>query len=222
MDKRALLVGMPAYNEGKTIAHVINHIKSQGYPNVLVVNDGSKDDTALKARAAGAIVVSHPINRGAGAATLTALMYARTHTTYSHLILLDSDGQHDPKDIERLMAYGASYDVVIGSRLLTSKHMPLQRRIANIFGSFITWLFFGLYVYDSQSGFKVFNRHALNKINFIADKFEFCSEVIGEIEKHKLKVKEVPIKVIYTGESIRKGQNILNGFRMIRRFLLNY
>lgn len=211
-----ILIALPAYNEGPVIANVISAIKKEGFTDILVVDDCSSDDTTKQA--AEATVVSHPINRGAGAATGTAIAYARKHE-YDKLVLLDSDGQHDPKEIKKLLKKSDKYDVVIGSRNVADKNMPFIRRIANRVGSFITFLFFGLFVRDSQSGFKVFNRKAIAKIHLTFDGFEFCSEIIGEIKRHKLSILEVPIKVIYSEHSQSKGQSITNGFRMIFRFL---
>ena len=113
------------------------------------------------------------------------------------------------------------YDVVMGSRLRDFAKMPWSRRVANFIGSIVTWFFFGLFVRDSQSGFKVFNRKAISTITITFDRYEFCSEIIGEIYRHGLSWKEVPISVIYTEHSLKKGQSIANGFRMVMRFLFN-
>lgn len=211
-----ILIALPAYNEGLIIGKVIQNIQKKGYRNILVVDDHSSDDTAMKA--AKVIVISHPINRGPGAATATAIAYARAHN-FDRLVLLDADGQHDPADIKRLLIASEKCDVVIGSRNISDKNMPFIRRIANRIGSFVTFMFFGLFVHDSQSGFKVFNKKAIDTIEITFDGFEFCSEIIGEIRRHKLSYTEVPIKVIYSDHSQSKGQSVINGFRMVMRFL---
>jgi glycosyltransferase involved in cell wall biosynthesis len=213
------LVALPAYNEEKVIAKVINDIKKEGYTDILVVDDCSKDDTSQRALNAGALVLRHPINRGAGGATATAIEYAKREK-YDILVLMDSDGQHSPKDIKKLIKEIKNYDIIIGSRMIEPKGMPLSRRILNSGGSLLTWGLFGLYVKDSQSGFKVLGRKAIEKINITYDRFEFCSEMIGEIYSKKLKYKEIPIKVIYTDHSIAKGQSFKNGIKMILRFIL--
>lgn len=211
-------IAIPAYNEEKVISNVIHDVQKEGFKDIVVINDCSKDNTALVAKKAGAKVISHEINKGAGGATRTGLEYVK-EKKYDFVVFLDADGQHSPKDIKKLLNQSSKYDVVIGSRLIDSKGMPLHRKMFNIFGSFVTWIFFGLYVRDSQSGFKVFNKKAINKIKITFDRYEFCSEIIGEIHKHRLKFKEVPIKVIYSGDSLRKGQNLGNGFLMLVRFL---
>lgn len=218
-----ILIAMPAYNEAKVIGRVIKSVKLEGFHDILVVDDCSRDNTGEIARKEGAIVIRHPINRkGPGAPTATAIEYAK-RKDYEKLVLIDSDGQHSPKDIKKLLLKSEKFDVVIGSRMMNlNKEMPLQRRIVNFLGSFVTWFFFGLFVKDSQSGFKVLNKKAINKINLTYDTFEFCSEMIGEIYQKKLSHIEIPIKVIYTDHSMKKGhgQSVINGFRMVWRFML--
>jgi glycosyltransferase involved in cell wall biosynthesis len=222
MSKENILIVLPAYNEAKVIDKVIKDIKKEGYKDILVIDDCSNDNTSQVAKKAGAKVLSHVINRGAGAATYTGLIYARDNN-YDYAVFMDSDGQHLPKDIKRLLKVAKKKDVVIGSRMVGDlKQMPIQRKIANFVGSIATYFFFGLFVWDSQSGFKVFNKKAINKINLTFDRYEFCSEIIGEIYKNKLSCEEVPIKVIYTDHSLGKaqsGQSIKNGFKMILRFI---
>lgn len=213
------LIILPAYNEEKVIANVIKGIKKEGHNKILVIDDCSSDKTGIIASKEGAIVLRHIINRGAGAATYTGLTYAKENK-YDYAIVLDSDGQHDPKDIKKLIKFANKYDVVIGSRMIKpTKDMPKIRKILNWGGSIITAIFFGTYVKDSQSGFKVYNKNAINKINIHFDRFEFCSEILGEIHRNKLSVKEVPIKVIYTQHSLSKGQSFGNGFKMLARFI---
>ena len=212
------LIILPAYNEANVIENVINSIKKEGYNDILVVDDCSKDNTFKIAEKNNVKVLRHIINRGAGAATYTGLIYAKKNN-YKYVVLLDSDGQHDPKDIKKLLKYAEKYDLIIGSRMINPKGMPIIRQILNKVGSLITAFFFGTYVKDSQSGFKVLNKKAINKIKIHFDRYEFCSEILGEVSKHRLKVKEIPIKVIYTDHSKSKGQSFTNGFKMIARFI---
>lgn len=220
MDK--VLIGLPAFNEGPVIYDVINKIKKYGFNDILVVDDCSLDNTYNEAKRAGAVVLSHIVNRGAGAGTATIIEYARVNN-YDYLVLMDSDGQHLPKDIEKLLAKSKKgVDLVIGSRLKGDiKNMPIIRRIANFVGSLFTLFFFGGFVWDSQSGFRVLNKKALSKINLTFDRFEFCSEMIGEAKRAGLRIDEVPISVVYTEHSLGKGhgQSISNGFKMIVKFL---
>ncbi|MGE0792839.1 MAG: glycosyltransferase family 2 protein [Candidatus Woesearchaeota archaeon] len=218
--KDKVCIVLPAYNEGKVIYKVLKEIQNEGYNNLFVINDCSKDDTEKQAKKSGAKVISHEKNKGVGAATKTGIEFVKK-LNFDYFVLMDSDGQHSPKDLHKLLNYAPKYDVIIGSRLINMKGMPLHRKIFNIIGSFVTWIFFGMYVRDSQSGFKVFNKKAINKINLSYDGFEFCSEMIGEIHKNKLSFREVPIRVIYSNHSMKKGhgQNLANGIQMVWRFL---
>lgn len=221
VDKHKVLIILPAYNEGKVIGTVIDLIKSEGYSNILVIDDKSSDNTVKEVISKNVFLKVHSINKGAGAATRSGLDYARKINKFDFVVLMDSDGQHDPKDISKLLDFSKDYDVVIGSRMIDNNNMPFFRKFANKFGSFITWLFFGLYVTDSQSGFKVFNKKAYSNIKITYDRYEFCSEIIGQIKKKNLTFKEIPIKVIYNDHSMNKGhgQGLFNGFKMIWRFM---
>ncbi|MFP4401635.1 MAG: glycosyltransferase family 2 protein [Candidatus Nanoarchaeia archaeon] len=217
-----IIVGIPAYNEEPAIAQTISTIQQFGYKDIVIVDDCSKDNTAKIAQNSGAHVISLPINRGAGGATSTIIKYALKQN-YDYLVLIDADLQHNPKEISKLLKYKEKYDVIIGSRMVGHlSEMPMSRRIANTIGSYLTWTFFGKFVYDSQSGFKVLNRRAIEHIQLTFDRYEFCSELIGECYKHNLSVKEVPIGVHYSKHSLEKGhgQSVLNGFTMFVRFLL--
>jgi glycosyltransferase involved in cell wall biosynthesis len=221
MNKDILII-LPAYNESSVISSVISDIKKEGYENILVVDDCSSDDTFNVSEQAGVIVLRHPINRGAGAATATGIEYAKRNN-FEKIVLMDSDGQHSSKDISKLLNHLDKFDVVIGSRMIGDlEAMPVQRKLANKIGSLVTLFFFGKFVHDSQSGFKAFNRHAIESIRITFDRYEFCSEIIGEISNHDLSVKEVPIKVLYSEHSMKKGhgQSIGNGFKMIVKFLM--
>jgi glycosyltransferase involved in cell wall biosynthesis len=223
LKSKKILIGMPAFNESAVIYGVILNLKKKGFNNILVVDDCSEDNTFEVAQKAGASVLRHIINRGAGGATATIIEHARREN-YDYLILMDSDGQHSVLDAEKLLrtSMNKRIDLVVGSRIKGDlQKMPLQRKIANHIGSFATWFVFGKYVLDSQSGFRVLSQNAIQKIDISYDKFEFCSEMIGECYNHNLSIREVPIKVIYSDHSMNKGhgQNIGNGFTMLERFL---
>lgn len=218
----SILIGIPAYNEAPVIAQTISTIKKYEYENIVIVDDCSKDNTVQIAQKLGAQVIQLPVNRGAGGATSTIIKFAKEHN-YDYLVLIDADLQHHPKDISKLLKFKSKYDVIIGSRMIgDTSTMPILRRIANTFGSIITWIFFGIYINDSQSGFKVLNKKAISSIKITLDRYEFCSEILGECHKHKLSIKEIPIGVHYSKHSLEKehGQSIFNGFWMIWRFLL--
>jgi len=214
---------IPAYNEAKVIASVIKKTFAIGFPTVIVVNDGSSDKTAQIAAETGAIVINHKINRGKGAATKTGLEAAKILSA-DIAVTLDGDGQHDPADISHVIApiQNNLCHVVLGTRLYQKKQMPTYRIAINHIANLVTWTFFGLWVKDSQSGFRAYSRLALDCISTSADAYDFESEIIHEIKRHRLVYKEVPISVQYTDYSMSKPhrQNALNGLKTFYKIFL--
>lgn len=215
---------IPAYNEASVIGGVIRSIKSKARSrvrlDVIVINDGSIDDTARKATNAGAIVIDHILNSGAGGATSTGLRYAQLHN-YDIVATMDADGQHSAKDVmngvEKLRS--SKYDLLIGSRLIDSKGMSRTKVFGNKSLSFITFLLFGIRVTDSQSGMRIFSRSAIEKLRWKATGYEFCSEMLWRASQLKLAVSEYPIEAIYTDYSISKGQNNWNAFNILKSLI---
>lgn len=222
-----LVIILPALNEAEVIAGVITAVKTavKSIPvrsELVVINDGSIDRTALVAQKAGVKVLTHEINRGLGAALGTGLAYAKK-TRADLAITLDSDGQHDPRDIVRVIKplLSRQADVVIGSRTLSSEgRMPLLRKINNKAFNLLTYLFFGQITTDSLSGFRAFNRKAIGLIQLKTERMEVSNEFFAEIKRHRLRLVEVPIKVIYTPYSMKKGVRPGNVFAIIFRLVL--
>lgn len=219
-EKKVFIV-MPAFNEEKVVARVINDVMKEGYRNIVVVDDGSKDKTSIKAESAGAIVVKHPINRGLGGALKTGIDFALLNEA-DIIVTFDSDGQHDPAEIKKLVSpiLKGKADAVIGSRLKNPKGMPYIRRIGNFGFNVITYLLFGIWTTDSQSGFRAFSSDAARKISIRTNRMEVSSEIIKEIGHNHIKFTEVPIKAIYTDYSMAHGQSTLNAFNILGKLIL--
>ncbi len=218
-DKRKIFIIIPALNEETIIRDVVMEIKNEGYDNIIVVDDGSKDQTYQKAKEISNIItLRHRINRGKGAATKTGIEAAKLLGA-EIIVTMDGDGQHDPKDIKNLVdpITNQRFDVVLGTRLKNTKEMPFYKKIHNWIANVATWYLFGLWVTDSQSGFRAYSRKATDLINTKADRYDYDSEVIREIYIYKLKFEEVPIKVKYTEYSKSKleKQNMFNGFKTL-------
>lgn len=216
---------IPAYNEEKVIQDVIREIQAAGYRNIIIVDDGSTDRTHEKALAMPDVVVlRHRLNRGKGAATKTGIEAAKTFAA-DIVVTMDGDGQHDPQDIARLTEplKDKRADVVLGTRLKDPKGMPWYKIWQNRVGNLVTWYLYGLYVSDSQSGFRAYSRHAAEVINTQTDRYEYDSEVIREIYKYKLKYREVPIEVRYTEYSMGKvhKQSLGNGIKTLYRMIFH-
>jgi glycosyltransferase involved in cell wall biosynthesis len=219
------IIVIPAYNEAEVIQSVIREIKSAGYENIVVVDDGSADDTRAKAKELiGKNALRHKLNRGKGGATKTGIEAAKILGA-DIIVTVDGDGQHDPKDIQKLIApiLENKADVVLGTRLIDPTGMPLHKIIANHIGNFFTWYLFGLWVTDSQSGFRAYSRRAADLINTKADRYEYDSEVIREIYIYKLKYVEIPISVRYTEYSMSKvqKQGFINGLKTLYKMIWN-
>lgn len=218
---------VPAFNEEKVIRKVLKELKRElkilllDY-EILVIDDGSTDKTKKEAIKEGVKVISHPINRGLGGALGTGLAYCKLNNS-SLMVTFDSDGQHDPKDIKRVISpiLQNKADVVIGSRTLKGMNkIPLDRRVIIWGSNQITRLFFGFVTSDSQSGLRAFSKRAIKNINIITQGMEVSTEFFKEVKNHDLKIMEVPIKVIYTEYSRTKGQSNLNAFSVFARLLL--
>lgn len=218
-----IFIVIPAYNEGTVIASVIEEVRSAGYQNIIVVDDGSQDDTTKNAKETGAVVLTHSLNRGKGAAVKTG-MEATKLLGADIAITIDGDGQHNPKDIaEMITKLHKGYDVVMGSRLKECKGMPWYKIIHNHIGNMAVYILYGLWVSDSQSGFRAYSKKALSEINTKTDRYEYDSEVIYEIKKNKLKFIEIPIEVRYTAYSMGKQHkmNLKNGIKTFVKMILS-
>ncbi len=216
-----LVIIIPAYNEARVIADVVAGLpkKLPGITTItpLVIDDNSTDNTKEQAEKAGAKVVRHEVNLGAGGATITGFEAAKAMQA-DIVVTIDADGQHDPADMPGLVApiVEGMVDVTLGSRLLNvAKGMPFYKKIGNNLLNMVTFVFFGIWVSDSQSGYKAFSRNALDKIELSTVGYEFCSEICGQIKEKKLRYKEVPIRAIYTDYSRSKGQLALNAVNIV-------
>jgi glycosyltransferase involved in cell wall biosynthesis len=212
---------MPAYNEAKSISKVISKLKHENYQNIIVVDDGSKDNTYRIACERGIIAIKHIVNRGLGGALGTGIMAALQQGA-DIIVTFDSDGQHSVKDIKDVIdpIIRGEADVVIGVRQINSYKMPFYKKIGNLGLNGITYLLFGIYCSDTQSGFRAFSSHAAKKINLKTNGYAVSSEIIKEIGKNRLKMKEVPIHTIYTKYSVKRGTNFFSGIRILMRLTL--
>lgn len=222
VTKNKVCVILPAYNEGSVLGSVISQLhkalKKSGISHeIVVVDDGSKDDTASIASGHDAHVIQHVLNVGSGGATATGLSYAQ-QKGFSLAATLDADGQHDPEDVVKgikMMQKGEA-DLLIGSRLIDASGMSRVKVLGNRGLSFITFLTFGVNVTDSQSGLRVFSKKALDRLKWKTSGYEFCSEMLWRAKQQGLKIKEYPIRAVYTEYSVSKGQNNWNAINIIK------
>lgn len=216
-----IFIVIPAFNEESVISEVIAKIKKVGYKNIIVVDDGSSDKTFAKAKTTSITVLRHALNRGKGAAIKTGIEAAKIMGADT-VVTFDGDGQHDPKDIKKIIQLLEKGDsIVLGVRSFDK--VPILKRLANLFGNSFTWMIYGMSVKDSQCGLRGFSKSALDVIDTQNDRYEYDSEVIREIYKNKLKYSEVPIKVYYTKYSQQKKmkQGFANGIKTLYRMIIS-
>jgi len=224
-----ILVAIPAYNEAETISGVIT--KAAPYADdVIVVDDGSDDDTAKRAHEAGAVVVAHETNQGYGAALQTAFEEAHRSGT-DHLVILDGDGQHDPGDIPALMEKQRerNAEVTIGSRFTqdASTDAPMYRRFGLRVVNILTNLSLGLVraesrIFDTQSGFRVYSHEAIATLaqdDQIGDSMEASTDILYHAHQNGYDVAEVGTDVTYEVKDASSHNPVSHGVNLIMNLL---
>lgn len=194
MHDKAILALIPAWNEGPRLRPVVE--ATGQYLPVLVVDDGSRDETSAVAERAGATVVSHERNRGKGVALMTGFDWA-LERGWDAVLTLDADGQHDPNDIPKFLdAYQAGdWDLIIGKRRF--EEMPFPRRYTNPFGSWLLSLALNEPILDNQSGFRLHDRGLLEVMDLSTTGFELEVELIIQAVCQEMRIGWVEIRTIY-------------------------
>jgi glycosyltransferase involved in cell wall biosynthesis len=188
---------IPAFNESASIAAVVEGVRS-AVAHVIVVDDGSSDDTAERARTAAAEVLVHDTNRGKGHAVRTGI--ARVlEGGFTHVLLLDADMQHLPEEAAALLAEAATSgaEVVLGERRFDRSRMPASRYHANRIGSRVLSWFVGVPLRDTQCGFRVFRVEALRPLKLSASGYEIETEMLVKVRRRGGRVATVPITAVY-------------------------
>lgn len=205
-----ILAGIPAYEEAKTIGSIVLETKKY-VDEVVVIDDGSSDNTSWIAQQAGATVIRHPSNRGYGAALRTCFSYARNNGTQV-LVILDADGQHRPEWIPRVMepVLSTEVDIAIGSRFLEDegvKKVPLYRRFGIKVLTKLTNLGTrdGGEVRDAQSGFRAYSRRAVDVLDPREPDMGASTEILWDADRQGLRISEVPIVTDYDVEGSTQG-----------------
>lgn len=209
---------IPAYNEEKNIAKVIDNVKPL-IENIVVVDDCSNDKTYKIAKSKNIIALKHIINRGQGAALQTGNQYALDNGA-DIIIHFDADGQFLAEEIKDIIKpiEKKEADIVFGSRFLEKKsEIPWKKKylifpIARV----INKIFLGVNMTDPQSGFRAMNREAALEVEIGQDRMAHCSEILNKSFRKKLRVKEIPITVIYNDF----GQKFSGGIKIIKDLLL--
>lgn len=215
-------VVVAAYNEAAVIADVARALVASGYA-VVVVDDGSRDETAARAREAGARVLRHAVNRGQGAALQSGMTYALAKGA-GIIVTFDADGQHSADDIPRLIdpIVSKTADIVLGSRFLEhAADVPATRRLLLRGAVAFTGVMSGVRLTDAHNGLRAMSRRAAERVDLQLDRMAHASEIIDQLVKTGLPLVEVSVTVRYTAYSLEKGQRAGNAASILWDYLVN-
>ncbi len=192
---------IPSYNEAKTIGGIVKELKTKGY-DVLVIDDGSFDDTSKVAAREGAIIISHAKNLGKGASIKEGFNFILKSTNYDTIVIMDGDGQHHPLDVGRFLEHAQKYndDIIIGNRMGYTKNMPRVRFITNKITSFLISAMCKQRIPDTQCGLRLLRRKLIDTLHLSSSKYDTESEMLINAARQGFKIASIPIKTIYGGE----------------------
>jgi len=221
MDKAKIAAVIPAYNEEKHIGDVVRRTRQQ-LDDVLVVDDGSQDRTTDNARAAGAEVIVHAINRGKGETIKTGLRHF-LERQFDFVIILDADGQHPPEEIDRFVTAALSADepkLIVGTRMNDLSSMPFVRRVVNRWMSQRISAVCGQEIPDTQCGFRMLHRQLIPKLLGGAARFDYETEMLIIASRKGFKIASVPISTVYSDEvsSIHPVRDTIRFFKLMRQY----
>jgi polyprenyl-phospho-N-acetylgalactosaminyl synthase len=217
-------VVVPAYNEGGAIAATLATLAGLPY-RVLVIDDGSTDDTWERARDAGVTVLRHACNLGQGASLQTGITYALRQRDTGYIVTFDADGQHNAADIPRMLAPLArnECDVTLASRFApggVANDIPPGRKLVLRLAVLLARAMTGLPLTDTHNGLRAFTAAAARRISLTQNGMAHASEILSQIASRKLRFIEVPATVHYTAYSRAKGQTLSNGLNILWDILM--
>ena len=208
---------IPLYNEATVVREVISQAR-EIFPYVVAVDDGSKDDSAREAAAAGAIVVRHPVNLGQGAALQTGFAYALEKTNADYIVTFDADGQHSATDAAAMVAAAREEGlaVVLGSRFLEGPSpVGWLKRLILRTAAAVSSRTSGMRLTDAHNGLRVIRRDVLAHLDLKQNRMAHASEIIRQLGATGLPWREFPVHIAYTEYSRAKGQSLLNSVNIL-------
>jgi glycosyltransferase involved in cell wall biosynthesis len=220
MEKSKIAAVIPAYNEEKHVGDVARRTL-QNLANVLVVDDGSADKTAERAREAGAELIVHEQNRGKGETIKTGLRHWLERDV-DFVIILDADGQHRPEEIDRFAESARTSDakMFVGTRMNDVSSMPLVRRFVNRWMSGRISAVCGQKIPDTQCGFRMLHRQLIPELLGGAARFDYETEMLIIASRKGFRIDSVPISTVYSDEvsSIHPVRDTLRFFKLMQRY----
>jgi glycosyltransferase involved in cell wall biosynthesis len=216
MNKSDIWLVIPVFNEAKYLDAVLTKIEKIT-KNYLVIDDGSHDKSVEIAKQHTKEVLVHKLNLGKGGALKTGSDYAFEHLDAQAVIFIDSDDQHNPKELKLFYEeFAKGSEVIFGERKMDSK-MPLIRVLGNRFASILVHLFFGSYVPDIPSGFKAISKKSYQKIRWQETGYGVELEIAARVAKYKIPFSVVPISTIY--HDMDRGMTLLDAFQICLKLL---
>lgn len=214
----SVFIIVPCYNEKTVIRQTLLGIINTGF-SIVVVDDGSTEDIYAEVQDLSVYYLRHIINLGQGAALQTGMDFAVQHGAQA-VVHFDADGQHDPKEISTVLhpILNQECDVVIGSRFMKNskaENIPFSRKIILQLGRVFNKIFTGFWLTDAHNGFRALSINALKKIKLQENRMAHATEILQQIKKEKLTLKEVPVHIIYSEYSIAKGQSPWNAINIL-------
>jgi len=228
INKDEVIFLIRAYNEAPRVASVIESILGAGFTHILVVDDGSKDDTMeVLSQFPSLHIVHHPFNRGGGAALETGFEYIRRNGDelgIGYVVTFDADGQHHVEDLPvfiKAFNKNPSLDLVLGSRFIVRTHtnVPFFRRLTLLGGQFFTLFISGVWLTDAHNGFRMMKLETVKKIHLTMDGMEYGSEFVDEMRHQQCRFAEVPVNVTYTEDTLAKGQHLGGIWRIVTKMV---
>ena len=211
---------IPAYNEAKHLGDVVRRARAE-LDHVLVVDDGSTDETAAQAQAAGAELIVHPENRGKGESIKAGLRYW-LERDFTWVVILDADGQHRPEEIDRMLSAAESTGalLLVGNRMNDVSSMPLVRRMVNRYMSEKISRACGQQIPDTQCGFRMIHRDLIPIVLTGTNRFDYETEMLILASRKNFRIGSVPITTVYSDEvsSIHPVRDTLRFFKLMRRY----
>ena len=209
---------VPCYNEGTVIFDVLTHAR-ETFPNIVAVNDGSRDDSAAQIRAAGAHLVNHPVNLGQGAALQTGVEYARAQPGARYFVTFDADGQHQVKDVVRMVERlrAEPVDIIVGTRFAgqDNSQVPWIKRVVLKTVVLLSPRTKKLGLSDAHNGLRAFNKKVADEVNIRMNGMSHASEIVTMIDNNGWRVDEEPVDILYTEYAMSKGQSLINGVNIL-------
>jgi glycosyltransferase involved in cell wall biosynthesis len=217
------LVCIPAYNVSSKIGEIVNRARPYA-SEVIVCDDGSGDDTAREAQAAGATVIRHRVNKGYGSAVKTLFRTAKEKNA-DVMVTLDADGQHDPDQIPNIVEpiLTEGFDIVIGSRFINTggrEKVPSYRSFGIKTLTLLTKVASYRNITDAQSGFRAYSKAALSQIQLYEDGMAVSAEILLRASEQNLSIKEVPITITYDTEGTSTMNPLSHGATVLRSIIL--